>query len=70
MEQRIAIGGVMRCCMETIRLYVQDGNVPEVGEKLYCGVSRPKGHGYVIATHDGDPNSPIIWRWPGPGGEG
>jgi hypothetical protein len=61
MEQRIAIGGLMRCCLETIRLYVQDGGFPAVGEKLICKYCSD----YIIATHDGDEGSPIIWRWPG-----
>jgi hypothetical protein len=61
MEQRIAIGGLMRCCLETIRLYVQAGGFPKVGEKLDCKYCSD----CIVATHDGDEESSIIWRWPG-----
>lgn len=64
-EQRIAIGGLMRCCLETVRLQVEAGGEPAVNELLSCKYCS----GSIIATA-GEHAAQIIWRWPGPNGDG
>lgn len=59
-DQKIAIGGLMRCCLETVREFVNTGDVPEVGARLKCKYCSD----YIVATQDSE-EAPIIWRWPG-----
>lgn len=60
-QTRIAIGGLMRCCLATINDYVDAhvAEVPEPGLVLDCKYQGP-GNAQIILDPSG------IWRWNAP----
>lgn len=57
----VAIGGLMRCCLASIELWLADGGTDAPGTALICAFEAP-GVEASIVSRDG------AWRWVGMNG--
>lgn len=63
MRQLIYQGGLMRCCLETLRIYIELNPEPEDGKILDCMFETPGNQQMICEFKDGGPEVVAHWRW-------